>query len=791
MQAHRAAFLASALWRRLIPPRCPPAVPSGPRPLFGREATVALHRDSCGVPTVEAGSLPDLGYGLGVAMAEDRLWQMETMRRLAAGRLAEILGDRPLPAGRMGSFGGSLLAVDRFYRSLRMFPVARQELSLLAPEALSLLAGFSDGVNAWLTQCPPGRLPPECLLLGVRPEPWRPEDSLAIGKLFGWLLSLAFPAKPVLARLQAAPDLHWLLPPGRSGRPTVLDEAIPVRPADLDRTAREALGLSGPGQGSNNWALHGSRTASGKPILCNDPHLLLDLPPIWYPVMASAPGIRVTGGALSGVPLPLVGRNPDLAWGCTAVLLDDGDYYRETLDASKASVRRAGRWEAIEAEEETFRVRGRREAVRHLIRYVRHEGVRCPLLEVPPETAAVSYRWVGFEPWPTLEAFLGAARARGVAEFESAISRFALPAQNVVVADVAGHIAYYCAGRIPRRPSARGDRLFLDGADPDDAWHGYLRWEEQPRALDPPGGFLATANNRLRADLPPTLAGGFWEPPYRAARLSGVLADCRDATAEEMAGLQADVLSLQAVGLVSTLIRPVSGLLRDPEAVRASALLLAWDGRMEAGSAAAALYQLFYRALLVEGIRPGLERREPGLFARYLSLLHLAVPAVDRALAEGDPRCFPRGVAAGVEACLATAWREAVRRLGADPACWRWGRLHRLTFRHILGRGDAWPARLLAWLLRLNRGPYPRGGDGMTVNLGAFSLGESFAIQVGPSYRQIVDLGRPEEARWIVAGGVSGDPRSACYDDQIGLWLSGAYRPMRLPRDCAGLPPVL
>jgi penicillin amidase len=339
----------------------------------------------------------------------------------------------------------------------------------------------------------------------------------------------------------------------------------------------------------------------------------------------------------------------------------------------------------------------------------------------------------------------------------------------------------------------RPGKPILDGADPADAWGGYLEMEEHPRAVNPPEGFLATANNRVRSDLPPTLAGGFWEPPYRAARIAGLLAACRDATAEEMSRLQSDVLSLQAVGLVSALLRPVAADLRHPAAQRAIALLLAWDGRMEMESAAAALYHLWYQALLERCIRPALDGVERGLFERYLSTLHLAVPAVDRALARGDPHCFPQGIAPVVEACLVEAWQAAVARLGPEASRWQWGALHRLTLRHALGRGQEWPARLLSWLFALNRGPYPCGGDGMTVNLAAYLLTRPFAAMAGPSYRQIVDLGRPEEACWSIAGGVSGDPRSPHYDDQIGLWLAGAYRPMRFsPRpDCATVPRVL
>lgn len=782
----RARLLTEALWRGLL--SRPPARRPIPGELVvpGLAGEVTLRRDEHGVPHIAADSLRDLGVGVGVAAAQDRLWQMELLRRFAAGRLAELLGNRPLGAARLHLPGPDLLAVDRLYRHLALGAAAREEWAGLAGESRALLAGFAEGVNAWLAGCRTRELPLECLLLGARPEPWRPEDSLAVGKLFGWFLSLAFPAKPVLAALAAHPELGWLLPPDRAERPAPRPGGPGGEAGELDLLARRALGLGGAGQGSNAWVLGGRRTASGKPLLCNDPHLALELPGIWHPLALSAPGLFAIGVTLPGVPLVLLGRTDHLGWGCTAVMADDGDYYRERLDAGGGRYRRDGEWRGVEEAEETFRVRGQRAARRERLRYVRHGGVRCPLLEAPGEEP-VSFRWAGFEPGRGLEAFLGMNRARTVAEFLAALEQFAVPAQNVVVADRAGSMAYACAGKIPRRPGAAAGLILLEGERPEHAWRGYLGREELPAVVDPLDGILVTANHRPAAELPGSLATGFWEPPYRAVRIRACLEGCRGAGAGEMAALQADLLSLQAVRLLDRLVRPLGETLAAGPARRAAEALLGWDCRMEAASAPAALFHLFYQALLARCIRPPLEAAAPGLFARYLSTLHLAVPAVDRALATGHPACFPGGVAAGVAACLAAAWEEAERRMGADPAGWCWGRLHTLTLSHGLGRARSGPARLLSRLFRLNRGPFPWPGDGMTVNLGGFSLAEPFRVAIGPSYRQILDLGDPEASRWILAGGASGDPRSPHYADQVAAWRAGATRPMVLAGAAGGL----
>jgi penicillin amidase len=786
-----AGLLMAALCRRLWGRGRGDAPPAGLWQAPGLAAEARILRDEAGVAHIFAETLPDLAFGLGVATAQDRLWQMEAMRRLASGRIAEVAGDRKLDGIGLHMAGPSILALDQFYRSLRMQAAAREELLVQSKESLGLLDGFARGVNAWVGNLRSADYPPEFLLAGIDPEPWRPEDSLLIGKLIGWLLSLAFLAKPILAALSADPALAWLLPPGE-GKPTILGHGPSPDAAGLDLLARRALGLLGPGTGSNSWVLGGDRTASGKPILCNDPHLLLGLPALWYPVALTAPTLQVIGVTLAGVPAVLIGRNSHLAWGMTAVMADDGDYYRETLDDAGTHYLRAGRWCPVEVTEETFRVRGLREQVRRRLRFVRHEGVLCPLFPGREGEPPTSYRWIGLEPWQGLDGILGMNRAQSVEEFEAAVQAFAVPAQNVVVADSQGHFGYYCAGRFPRRGLSQGMPFILDGSDPRNAWGGYLSWDEHPRRMNPAEGFIVTANNRVADDLPAPIAAGYWEPGYRASRIASLLGQCGNAYLPDMACIQADVRSLQAAAIVAEIVRPVAGRLTDPRAMRAADLLLVWDGEAKADSPAAAIYHLFYQELLLQTVRPPMERHAPGLFARYLSTLHLAVPAVDAALLRGEPACFPDGLLPAVERALGAAWQAATARLGPEPSAWRWGDLHPLTFRHLFGRGRGVASRILVWLFRLNRGPFARPGDGMTVNLGAFLLTAPFAVEVGASFRHIVDLDAPENSRWIVAGGVSGDPRSRHYADQIPAWLAGETRPMRfLAKEDGGVGPVL
>ncbi len=773
-----AGLLGSALWQKACRRRGSQPKRARTLQVAGLSREVWICRDEAGIPQVYAETHVDLAFGLGLAVAQDRLWQMETLRRLAAGRLAEFMGDRTLDGMSLHLPRPTILGVDQLYRSLRMHAVGREERGLLSDRGRAVTEGFAAGVNAWVNQCRPRDLPPEFLLTGIRPEPWTPEDTFAVGKLIGWFLSLAFAAKPILATLAGDSSLRPLLPPDHSCGRCIVGDGLPSSPASLDILARQALGLAGPGVGSNSWVVGGRRTASGKPLLCNDPHLLFGLPALWYPAALHGRDHRVIGATMPGVPAILIGRNDHVAWGFTAVMADDGDYYRETLDPAGAHYLRDGAWHPVEVVEEEFRIRGRL-PVRRGLRYVRHGGILCPLLPQSNGARPISFRWVGLEPWRGLEAFLGINRSRNVAEFEAALQDFGAPAQNAVVADRQGTIAYFCAGKFPRRSRDADSSLILDGASPKDAWQGYLTWAEHPKSINPSLGFVVTANNRVAAELPSTLATGFWEPAYRATRIAELLGGSRESGVDFMAQIQADVLSVQAAGILAHLVRPIAHVLEDSRVRRAAALLLDWDGRMLVDSAPAVLYHLFYQALLQRCFRPAMERQVPGAFARYFSTLHLAVPAVDAALLTSNGMWFPGGARATVEACLLAAWEAAVAKLGPDPSAWRWGSLHTLTFFHGFARGRGVVARALAWLLGLNRGPYARPGDGMTVNLGAFPLTAPFEVVVGPSYRQIVDLGDLEASRWIIAGGVSGDPRSPHYADQIEVWLRGEYRPMR------------
>ncbi len=687
---------------------------------------------------------------------------MDFYRRVAGGRLAEILGDAPLavkPGARLDP--ASVVQLDYLHRALAFSRVAEASQKILSREANAALEQYAVGVNAAIaTMIEEKCLPLEFYLLGYDPEPWRPCESLAIGRLIGWMLCLAARAELVLGALAPHADLCRLLPVYPEDEPVVI-------PGDGY--------LGGRGVGSNSWVVGSGRTRNGYPLLCNDPHLPMGLPCLFYQVALRGPGYHVSGATMPGIPAVIAGANADAAWGMTSAVPDDADLYRETLHPSDPHLYAVrGEWRRLRVATEEIAVRGAPPR-RVVIRSVPRGQADCPLLnDILSLHAPLSLRWTGLEPSRDMDALLRICRARSLEEFRESLRDFALPAQNFLYADRRGNYAYFCAGRFPRR--RRGEGAFpLDGASGASEWQGEIPFDELPSLINPASGLIVTANHRIVDDTYPHELTYLWEPPYRARRILELLERGKLAVAD-MVDAQGDILSVQAKTLVARVIGPVveeiSGRARG-----SAERLLRWDYRMAAESAEAALYHGFYERLRSLVFAGRMNEVDPHLYQGYFSLLHLPMVPVERILEKRDPSWLPGGLGPVVQRALeeATAFLEA--ELGAEGK-WAWGKVHAFTLRHPLGEVGGWRSRFLNTVLRLNRGPFPHPGDGTTVNVAAYLLSQPFEPVVGPVYRQIVDLGDLHGSLWIIPGGSSGDPLSPHYADQLADWRYGRYHPM-------------
>ncbi len=740
----------------------------GERSVPGLSAPVSIERDAHGVPTIRAASPSDALFGLGYAHAQDRLWQMEFQRRIGSGRLAEILGRR-------------LVETDRFLRTIGFRRAAEAAWPALSAETRRALEAYAAGVNAFLSA--DGARPVEFRILRCRPEPFAAVDSLAWAKMMAWDLAgnardeirrARFAAVVGLARaaellpeVPAEPtillDREWMSEVLAPAPPSVTRIALSVRWSSLENAfaALDSLGFGGEEVGSNSWVVGGSRTRSGKPLLANDPHLGLRTPSVWYLARLEAPGLSVVGATLPGVPGVIIGHNDRIAWGLTSVEPDVQDLYREEIDPKDPSRYRVrGGWRAFEKRIERIRVRGAADVTLEVRSSVHGPIVTDLYAGAEILDAPVALRWTGLDPGDTTaEAFLGLDRASGWTDFLAAARRLHAPAQNLVYADVDGHIGYTATGAIPIRP--RSDGLLPVSGSGEDEWSGHIPFERLPRALDPERGYVATANNRVVSGRYPWPIARDWPEPYRADRITRQVLAAGRLGPGEMRAIQLDRHSEQADELLPLLLDTAPA---DAPSREALARLKSWDRTFAPESVPASIYAAWYTALSampedeLGAVPPGNVR------SRFLlDALRAGAPWCD------DVRTARRESCADFKtATLARAVEDLRRRLGPDPSLWTWERLHRARFPH--GVFDAVPMLRRFFSLEIGQ-----GGDASTVNVGAYRRDGSYLMSDGPSYRQIVDLSNLSASIFVHTTGQSGNVFSRRYRDLLPLWRRGEY----------------
>jgi penicillin amidase len=740
----------------------------GERRVAGISAPVSIERDVHGVPTIRAASAADALFGLGYAHAQDRLWQMEFQRRVGNGRLSEVLG-------------GKLVETDRFLRTIGFRRAAETGWPALERKTQVLIEAYARGINAYLAA--DRARPAESRLLRTPVEPFTPIDSLTWAKMMAW--DLAGNARDEIrrARFLAAvgPDRTRELLPPVPDQPTILLDEEWMSPGAVANSSPvsglqspgpwpaldeafgllAALGFNGEEIGSNSWVVDGSRTKSGKPLLANDPHLGLRTPSVWYLARLEAPGLSVSGATLPGVPGVIIGHNARIAWGLTSVEPDVQDLYLEETDPKDPSrYRFRDGWRAFESRPETIPVRGGSDVALEIRSSVHGPIVTDVLGGAAALGRPVALRWTGLDPGDTTaEAFLGMNAATNWKEFLAAARHLRAPAQNLVYADVDGHIGYATTGAIPIRPQSDG-LLPVSGDGPDD-WAGYIPFGKLPRVLDPPRGFVATANNRVVSARYPWPIARDWPEPYRADRIAKRILAAGRLGIEDMRAIQLDRHSEQADDLLPLLLDTVPA---DEAARDALARLKSWDRDFAPDSAPASIYAAWYTALSampedeLAGVPSGSVR------SRFL----INALASDSAWCD-DVRTPRKETCADFKAAtLSKAVTDLRQRLGPDPSGWRWERLHRARFPH--GVLDAVP--VLRRFFSLETG---QGGDASTVNVGAYRRDGSYVMSDGPSYRQIVDLSNPSGSLFVHTTGQSGNVFSRSYRDLLPLWRGGQY----------------
>lgn len=720
--------------------------------LPGLAAPVTVGWDSLGVPYVQARTIEDACFAQGYLHARNRLWQMEVTRRVAQGRLAEILGKKAL-------------ADDRFLRTIGLWRAAGAMEKALDPRSRRLVQAYVDGVNAWLTHRH-GALPPEFLALRFKPAPWTVHDVMGVEKVMALTLSeYERSAAATRAAVQLGDTIRALLPAYPAWGPTILGDA---RPMAVPKLAERLLNAFSIVRASNAWAISGRHTTSGKPILANDPHLPLEAPSLWYLMGLRADSLDVVGVTLPGSPFVVLGHNPAIAWGMTNAMVDDADLFverRDPADSTRYLTPDGSR--PFQHIDEQIRVRGRDQPVPLRILLTRHGPIVSDVVHGLGHRL-IALRWTTAFPAHTVRALAGIDQAANWDEFVQAMRYFDDPSQNVVYADTAGHIGYYMGGTVPLRNGHKPPMLPVPGWTGEWDWTGALSFDQHPHELDPPDGFVVTANNKQTAGPVADLISQDWEEPFRAMRILQMLRQGGPFDATDVAAMQTDVRDDRAARYIDRAIAAA----RADSMSDTARLLAGWDLKATLSSRAATVYYLWLDAL-----RNEMQRR---LYGTTDASGFMPRKAVTRMLQERALPWAGTDAETGYRAVADSAMRTAVARAKDRP----WGDVQKVLATHILGG-----VTLLEDVLHLNVGPAPRGGSATTVNAAEShpSRGKNglpLISSYGPSMRQVVDLGNVNGAGGFILGtGQSGIPFSPHYRDQFQRWLHGGL--WRVPVDSA------
>jgi len=781
---------------------------SGELELPGLSADVDVVRDDHGIPQIYADTAEDLFQAQGFVHAQDRFFEMDFRRHVTSGRLAEL-------------FGPEAVETDAFVRTLGWRDVAERELALLDADSRRYLQAYADGVNAYLDDRSASQLSLEYSVLSLdgldyAPEPWTIVDSLAWLKAIAWDLrgNMQDEIDRVLATQSLSteqveelyPDYPYERHPPIVDRGAVVDGSFeqdatanttrePARAALSDSVVEALEGVSdaaadlptllgtGQGIGSNSWVVSGDHTNTGMPILANDPHLAPSIPGIWYQVGLHCRTVDedcpfdVAGFSFSGFPGVVIGHNDSVAWGMTNLGADVVDLYLEKVDDASQTYRYDGEPHELETHRETISVAGG-EDVEITVRRTRHgpliSDVDDRVADVADrrDASAVAIRWTALQPGPTANAVFGLNRARSWDEFRSAAADFEVPSQNLVYADVDGHIGYQAPGRIPIRRTGNGDWP-VPGWDPAYEWVDEpVPFDALPSVLDPEGGVIATANQAVAGPAYPYYLGSSWSYGYRSQRITDLLADDKSLSVEDMADIQLDTRNGNAAQILAYLVdvninRPY---VRDGQEV-----LRHWDLEQQPDSAGAAYFNVVWQALLERTFHDELpEEVWPDGGSRWFEVVRGLLEEPNNAWWDDKTTDGRRENRDDILVAAMTDARYEITRLAAqDPSLWRWGHLHRLTLVHEpLGSSGAGALEAM-----FNRGPLEVGGGDSIVNATGWTAPEGFAVDWVPSMRMVVSLDDLDRSRWVNLTGASGHAFSSHYDDQLELWADGETLP--------------
>jgi penicillin G amidase len=737
----------------------------------GLEGKVEILRDSYGMPHIYAQNERDLSFALGYASAQDRLFQMDMIRRAIRGQLSEILGEATIP-------------VDELFMTITA-QKSLEEIYVELPDSMkSSMEAFSEGINYYIEN-EKGPLPIEFKLLGYKPKPWKPSDSIASYYFMAWDLNSSFSKEMLYSSIidkVGAENAKALFPDYVGGASTIM----PRGTASLEfiesmNLAREVLGVEGGGA-SNNWVVSGDKSETGMPILANDMHLGLAAPGIWYEAHLVTPDLNVSGVIVPGIPVVVTGANEHVAWGFTNVMTDDADYYIEKINPDNPNqYQYMGKWYDMELQKKTIVVKGG-EDVEIEVKLTRHGPIIDEVNNFDEEKGySLAMRWVAPELNKISVAMYLFNRAEDIYDMEAAVEFFKCPGQNIVYADDKGNIGYWASAGIPIRVGFDGMSP-VPGWDGNHEWQGYVPTKIQPHLRNPSRGWIVTANNKhVGKDYPYTISN-YYVMPDRFDRITEMITEKEKLSVADFQRMHADYLVVLARDWVPLMVEALKETdLSDNE--KAGLLELEnWDFVATSSSRASTIFHATINRIVENTFK---NRLGDDLYKQYIKSAYFAFNALRNEIAKGDSIWFDdpttEGEVEDFDDVIVKSFGEAVvyleDEMGSDIEDWKWGSLHTLTMYHAFGK----TSKLMGYFF--NVGPYPMGGSIATVNPQTYRLANPWESYHGASMRYIFDLKDMKKSLRVIPVGISGNFMSPHYDDQVDLWRTVTYRPFMLDRE--------
>jgi len=747
----------------------------GVKVLPGLSEEVSVYFDDYGIPHIYGENEADVFRALGYVHAQDRLWQMELLRRVGRGGLSEV-------------FGKDLLDTDRFFLSLGIAAASKKAIARLdtTSEEVRLARAYLDGINRFIEH---GPTPVEFYLTGLHKTPFTLEDVYNSIGYMAFSFAMAHKTDPLLTTIRDSLGPAYLtdLETGYDSLSTRIRNYLPgdrdTVSSQISRAVASSLaGLPVPQFiGSNSWVLAPPKTRNGKVIFANDPHIGFAQPAVWYEAHLAAPGYEKYGFHLAGIPFPLLGHNRQLAYGLTMFENDDLDFYYEEGHPSDSSKYRVpGGWESYTYNSDTIRVKGE-DAVVFTHRSTIHGPVMNDLVETIRESTPVSMSWVyTAQENNLLEVLYGMSHAKGLQDFEKVLPKLHAPGLNVMYGDSAGNVAWWASAHLYTLPDSLNTKMIIEAGQQEVAPH-YLNFGQNPKAINPPWNYVYSANNQPEP-VHGRIYPGYYLPENRARRIVEILESKDNWDQKSISAMQLDDTSPVNPGIVTNLSKSIDVSALSDEEIKLLDLLSHWKGDYRLKSIEPTIFHRWIYFFLKDTFEDELG---PEHFRQMLSThfhKRLIAPLAARDTSVWWDNVKTPGHVETKKEIVGMAFDQAFRalkeQLGEETQYWTWDRVHLLEHHHPLGR-------VAALRSRFNVGPFPVRGTREVINNMSFSYGEDGMnwVQSGPSTRRIIDFSDVENSLSILPTGESGNPLSPHYKDQADLYVQGKFRKMMLNRD--------